>query len=215
MENKEMRRANMLALAKQLGSLKALADATGVPAAYLSQIKNKYQARGMGDDVARRIEKALKKSTGWMDHQHGVDRNLSEATTIGGAPLLTWDNLDANLRAGPDHLLVTDWIPKMSHCGPSTFALAVIGESMRNPGGKPSYEEGEILLVDPEVTPKTRDRVVVLINGDNTPVLRQIIIEGGRRFVRALNPAWPQGITEIRDNTKIYGVVVGKWVPEQ
>lgn len=72
MENKEIRRANMLMLAEELGSLRVLADKTGTDAKYLSQVKNRWrrpggQPTGMGDDVARRIEDALQKPRGWMD----------------------------------------------------------------------------------------------------------------------------------------------------
>lgn len=38
MDNKEIRRANMLLLAEQLGSIRKLADATETPASYLSNV---------------------------------------------------------------------------------------------------------------------------------------------------------------------------------
>lgn len=67
MENKEVRRQNLLMLAKQHGSLRALGDAVEVPPAYLSQLKNRANGRTMGDDLARRIEAKLEKPLGWMD----------------------------------------------------------------------------------------------------------------------------------------------------
>lgn len=67
MDNKEIRRVNMLMLAKEAGGLQSLADKTGTDAKYLSQVKNSWNGRGIGDDVARRIERALKKPKGWLD----------------------------------------------------------------------------------------------------------------------------------------------------
>src|SRR5258707_211059 len=52
MENKEIRRANMLALAEELGGLQALADRTKTDPKYLSQVKNRWQGPGMGDELA-------------------------------------------------------------------------------------------------------------------------------------------------------------------
>ena len=38
----------------------------------------------------------------------------------------------------------------------------------------------------------------------------QLIIEGGRKYLKALNPDWPDRIIEIDENAKICGVVVFK-----
>lgn len=70
MENKEIRRARLLDLANEHGTLQALADATDTRPAHLSQIKN--GVREMGDDVARRIEAKLSKPRGWMDIAPGA-----------------------------------------------------------------------------------------------------------------------------------------------
>jgi len=67
-EVKEIRRARMLLLAAEMGSLEALAERTGTSARHLSQIKNRWKGRGMGNAVARRFETRLQKSLGWMDY---------------------------------------------------------------------------------------------------------------------------------------------------
>jgi SOS-response transcriptional repressor LexA len=41
-----------------------------------------------------------------------------------------------------------------------------------------------------------------------------LIIEGDRKYLKALNPAWPEQIIEINGNATICGVMIGKWVPE-
>lgn len=79
----------MLMLAKDAGGLQALASKTGTDAKYLSQVKNRWKRPGsdtvsaMGDDVARRIERALNKSNGWMDVLHkGADGAAHGAATL-------------------------------------------------------------------------------------------------------------------------------------
>ena len=70
MEIKDIRRNNLLALLSGFASIRAFADRTGVPAAYISQIKNEAGGRGMGSKTARTIEEALGLATGYMDQAH-------------------------------------------------------------------------------------------------------------------------------------------------
>jgi SOS-response transcriptional repressor LexA len=39
---------------------------------------------------------------------------------------------------------------------------------------------------------------------------KQLIIEGGRHYLKALDPAWPDRITEMDEATLVCGVVVFK-----
>lgn len=64
-DNKTIRRLNLLGLIDQHGTIARLAKATNSVANYLSQVKNGH--RDMGDDQARRLEAALSKEKGWMD----------------------------------------------------------------------------------------------------------------------------------------------------
>jgi SOS-response transcriptional repressor LexA len=215
MENKEVRRANMLLLVKEIGSLKALGDKTDTPPAYLSQIKNRANQRGMGDEIARRIERKLGKPSGWMDNLQPA----AGATTRprGKVPLISWVQAGDWCDAADPYVIndAEDWVPVFANCGPRAFALRVRGESMFNPVGRPSYEEGDIIIVDPDVEPRNRDRIIVRQEHDKTATFKQLVIEGDRRFLKALNPAWPEPFIEIKGDATICGVVVAKWVPER
>lgn len=75
MENKEIRRLNLQILVDQHKTIAALADHTGIAAAYLSQILNKSPSsnntpRGMGNATSRKIEEKCGKPNGWMDSLH-------------------------------------------------------------------------------------------------------------------------------------------------
>lgn len=73
----DIRRDNLLVAIKRAGTAANLAAAAQVSTAYLSQVKSRQpesssgRPRNMGDDVARRIEKALGEPVGWMDTPRG------------------------------------------------------------------------------------------------------------------------------------------------
>jgi phage repressor protein C with HTH and peptisase S24 domain len=79
--NDEIRRDNLLIAISRFGTASALAKEVDTAAAYLSQIKNQQpdsktgKPKAMGDDLARKIEHALKEPEGWMD----ADHNLTES----------------------------------------------------------------------------------------------------------------------------------------
>ncbi|MBB3006018.1 LexA family transcriptional regulator [Cupriavidus alkaliphilus] len=81
MEIKDIRRNNLLTLLSSHASIRAFADRTGVPAAYVSQIKNEADGRGMGSKTARKIEEALGLPVGYMDQAHGEG-----LTSVGETP---------------------------------------------------------------------------------------------------------------------------------
>lgn len=107
-----------------------------------------------------------------------------------------------------------EWYPCPVRHGPNTFCLTVEGESMRNPGGKPSYEPGDIIFVDPDVALTPGARAVFRLEGQTKATFKQYIEEDGRKLLKALNPEWSPRYIEINGHTTVCGVVIGKWVPE-
>lgn len=79
----EIRRANLRALLEEFvaaagtkrGAASALSKRTQVPAPFISQLLNRRvhsgsKDRGMGDDMARKLEAGVGKPQGWMDESH-------------------------------------------------------------------------------------------------------------------------------------------------
>jgi len=93
-----------------------------------------------------------------------------------------------------------------------TFALKVVGQSMQSPGEKRSFDDGDIIHVDPEVPANNNSLVVVRVDCDNEATFKQLIVESGRHFLKALNPSWPNRITEMPQDAVICGVVISKTV---
>lgn len=96
--------------------------------------------------------------------------------------------------------------------GSMAFALRVRGESMRDPTGQRSFDDGDIIHVDPERPYGNGSLVVVRVNGDNEATFKQLVLEGGRKYLKALNPHWPNQIIEMPEDSVIAGVVIGKSV---
>ena len=79
------------------------------------------------------------------------------------------------------------------------YALRVIGDSMA-----PEFLEGHILIIDPAMPPQHGAYVIIDYQGETT--FRQFIIENGRKFLKALNEAYPA--VELVEKYSVRGVVV-------
>ena len=102
-----------------------------------------------------------------------------------------------------------EWMPRPKRSGPRTFALRVRGESMET-----EYQHGDIVFVDPDVAPGHGKDVVVLLSDRDEAVLRRLVVEGERKYLRPVNTNWPEKIIEIstQSGARTIGVVIGKWV---
>ena len=103
-----------------------------------------------------------------------------------------------------------EWLPCPVDHGLNTFVLKVRGVSMENPAGKPSFSEGDFIFVDPDKEAVNRSLVVVRLEDDAEATFKQLLIDGEKRFLRALNPAWPTPVIEINGNATLCGVVIFK-----
>lgn len=80
------------------------------------------------------------------------------------------------------------WVTPAAPVSANAFALRVNNDSMTNPSGFPSFPEGIVLIIDPQICPVHKSYVVVQ-EGEGV-LFRQLIIEGERRHLVALNPRW-------------------------
>ncbi|WP_273702974.1 S24 family peptidase [Candidatus Accumulibacter vicinus] len=176
--------------------------------------------RAIGDAGARIIELALDLPPGYFDMADTTSRftrkglsNVEPGPPIHGCvPLIswvqagTWCGIVDNFAPGD----AEEWLPCPRKFGPHTFALRVRGLSM-----EPRYQAGDIIFVDPDARADHGKHVVVRLDDEQEATFKQLVVEGGQRFLRALNPDWPgPKLIPIDGNATICGVVIGKWVPE-
>ena len=98
------------------------------------------------------------------------DKNVSSLSTKNEAvPLISWVQAGA-FEAATAEGAESDaekWILCPVPHSSQTFALRVHGLSMQNPGRFPSFDEGDIIHVDPSVKTENNSLVVVRMSGDS------------------------------------------------
>ncbi len=209
MEIKTIRLANLLEFLKRYESIKEFADKVGIAPAYISQIKNQADGRAMGSNTARRLEKALNLQDGYMDQLHGesVSSTVCSSVPKGQVPIISWAQA-GNWPHIADHFQpneAKDYIATTMQAQPRTYAVRVEGDSMVNPTGWPSFPEGMIIIVEPELDAAPGDFVIVRQNNDKEGTLKQLIKDSGRYYLKPLNPRYP--ILELLPDALICGVV--------
>lgn len=81
---------------------------------------------------------------------------------------------------------------------------------MESPFGKPSFSDGDLIFVDPDREAIHRSLVIAKCETDQEATFKQLMVEGDRRYLKALNPAFPGGIIEMPKDCSIVGVVIFK-----
>lgn len=193
-----------------------IAEAVGVSYQTVQQWESgatapKRENRKMLAKALRTSEVALEFG-GVQEKMPLTDYNTEEGPPIARlAPLISWIQAGSFREAADPYVVgqAEDWYPMPRKAGPRTFALRIRGVSM-----EPRYREGEIIFVDPDAEPRHGSRVVVRLESEKEVTFKELVIEGERKYLKALNPAWPDPLIRIEGDATICGVVIGKWVPE-
>ncbi|TXE41401.1 helix-turn-helix domain-containing protein [Serratia marcescens] len=100
---------------------------------------------------------------------------------------------------------ISEWIESGAHIQGEAFWLKVEGDSMTAPVGQ-SVAEGNYVLFDTGKEPINGSLVVAKLVDSNEATFKKLIIDGGQKYLKGLNPAWP--MIPINGNCKIIGVAV-------
>lgn len=216
-----VRLGNLELLVAEAGSATTLARLANTSGSYLSQIRNQFATpkgtpRGVGDSLATKLEQAMGKPTGWMDEAHSrisesdqpAPRKSESDPQVGRLhPLISWGQASQWTGTAGHHKRgdIDDRLPCPVPCSVGTFVLRVRGESM-----EPRFHDGDLIFVDPQVTPVSGRYVVVQLGDAEEATFKQLIIEDGQQYLKALNPDWPHRIIEMSSPAAVCGVVVFK-----
>ncbi|TDX29134.1 phage repressor protein [Modicisalibacter xianhensis] len=100
----------------------------------------------------------------------------------------------------------TNWYPRPPNCGPNTYALKVVGESMLD-----RYPPGRIIFVDPDVAPLSGDDVIAVMTETGEATFKQYLEEPGvGKMLKARNPAWKDPYISINGNCRVTGVIMAQ-----
>jgi SOS-response transcriptional repressor LexA len=211
-----IRLENLRELIRKAGGAAEAARKLDMDDSQLSQIAGKNPIRNIGTALARRIEKTFRRPEGWLDVPHSqlliqqrADRNVLPARDLQReVPLISWvqagdwNNLVDNFPAGH----AEKWIATYAKVSKHAFGLRIIGDSMTNPAGAPSFPEGTIIIVDPERAAQPGKFVVVRQNLDTECTFKQLVRDSGRHYLKPLNPRYP--LLEMLPDAVVCGVLV-------
>lgn len=102
---------------------------------------------------------------------------------------------------------IDEWLPPNKDCGPNGYGLIVTGISM-----SPKFEIDDRIYVNPDIQTfdlATGDLVIVSCLGDTEATFKRLIIEGGNKYLKPLNPNWPDQIIKLTEDCRLVGKVVG------
>lgn len=83
----------------------------------------------------------------------------------------------------------------------ATFLMRARGDSMRDFG----IFDGDVLLVDKAITPRTGHVVVAVVDGEF--VCKQLQLRAGRMKLKAANPSYPDIVPREGQTVEVWGVV--------
>lgn len=97
------------------------------------------------------------------------------------------------------------WLESDAHIQGDAFWLLVEGDSMTAPVGL-SIPEGAYVLFDTGREPVNGSLVIAKLSDSNEATFKKLIIDGGQKYLKGLNPQWP--LVPINGNCRIVGVAV-------
>lgn len=212
----DIRRENLRGImkARYAGKIVALAEALDRAHSYISRCltDNEKNRKRVGEEFARDIEERL----GLPPLSLDVDGDPSATSNVHVVaqpdrsylyPVLSsvsaglWGDAVQPFEPGAeDEHIVSDYMGK----GPC-FWLRVDGDSMTAQYGE-SFPEGSMVLVDTGIEPRPGHLVIAKLVNDDKANFKQLVRDGGRSFLKPLNPTYP--LLEINGNCRLVGVVV-------
>lgn len=81
---------------------------------------------------------------------------------------------------------------------------------MFNPRERRSFQDGDVIFVDPARLPEHGSLVIAKLGNSREATFRQLVVEGERHFLKPVNDSWPDPILELTEDARICGVAVCK-----
>ncbi|MBI5270665.1 MAG: helix-turn-helix transcriptional regulator [Burkholderiales bacterium] len=191
------RRTNAQSLAAQVGGVTPFAIKLGLSKQYAYRIAGQKADKGIGHNVARRIEEVFGMPAGWMDADHSA--RVAPADGVVEIPALdVLGSMPLSAKGEHDQAVNMmranrEWI-RANVPATSFDALAVLtaaGDSMA-----PTIGEGALMLVDRGVTSIKSDAIYVMVQGESLYV---------KRVQRKIGA---KGVTFLSDNPRYAAVDV-------
>jgi SOS-response transcriptional repressor LexA len=177
-----------------------LLERTGISKQYLSNLLN--GAKPLGPKIRDTIEQRLDLPPGWF--ASGGDAAGGARSRVVYLPVMKWDHLGAR----PHPNTTTSVMPYAEPLSSAAFVLPVETDAMVAPTAhERSLTPGSYIVVEPEAPARVGDFVVALLDGARAGIVRQLIEDGGFKYLGALNPRYVE-LVKVNDRVKIIGRVM-------
>lgn len=184
MDTKQIRHANLLLLlASTEVSAEAFAHACGSSASSISQVKTK--TRNIGDNLARRIEKAMNKPYGWMDTPQEAPRSFSGVMSDSESDYLVSSDLSGaqfadvvycDGRTTGVYPIPKSDLNELCMTPENSLVYKINGDSMY-----PYFHSGDLVLINTAITKPFSNKVFALKVDDERLI---------KRFSKDLDGTW-------------------------
>lgn len=207
----EIRRDNARKLRDSAGGNASFATILDREPTQMSRVIGKNPTKQIGGDLARHIEKCFNLPLGWLDKEHQAAKPnppqvaVSHNQDIQMVPVISWVQAGTwrEMAYSEVDLNLMEAYPCPVSCGPMTYILRVVGDSMID-----EYSPGEMIFVDPEICPNHGDDVIALLTDSGETTFKRYIEDGGQRYLKAMNKNWPEPYVKINGNCTIIGTVI-------
>ena len=184
----EIRRLNARKLRDGVGGNTYFANMIDREPTQTSRFMGEGATKGIGDTMARHIEKCFDLPQGWLDTEHQTTNVAKEPDVsdtnrnITMVPVISWVQAGAWTDSGYAEvdLNSVETYPCPVPCGPMTYILRVIGDSMID-----EYRPGDMIFVDPEVAATHGDDVIALMHDSGETTFKRLIEDSGAKFLKA------------------------------
>ena len=210
----EIRRLNARKLRDGVGGNSYFANMIDREPTQTSRFMGEGATKGIGDAM----EKCFDLPQGWLDTEHQTT-NIAKSPDVSDVnrsitmvPVISWVQAGAWTDAGYAEVDLSnvETYPCPVPCGPMTYILRVIGDSMID-----EYRPGDMIFVDPEVAASHGDDVIALMHDSGETTFKRLIEDSGEKFLKALNANWPEPYIRINGNCSIIGTVVFSGKPRR
>ena len=160
------------------------------------QVRNPRHIQSLAD--------ALKTTAEYLQFGIGeMDNATVMANSSNYLPLISFVQAGAWSDINEIDVTAAQLYPCPIKCSVNSFIVKVEGESML-----PEFTPNTLLYVDPEAVCDNLSYVVARLDDENQATFKQLIIDGNKKYLKAINPDWPNKFVEINGNCTIVGKVV-------
>ena len=162
------------------------------------------------------IAKVLKADAAWLQFGTIVDAEPttktgknSQTTAHRSIPILSWEQAAKNPQLrNLKQEDIKETIPHIFTDQLQWYALRVKGDSMVATSGNKTFQEGDIIVIDPDRAPEHGDHVIAVLPKAKEATFKQYVIDGGIRYLKPLNTQYP--LAKAEKQTIFCGVVINK-----